>query len=249
MIADVTAADERHRVVGDQQFIVHSIVEPPRVESEVQLAQQPRVPSIIKWIENSHLDGRMAQKPQDLLIAGDRVTVIDEHANAHSAIRRAPKALGQHAAGFVAAKNIVLKIESSLSGIDQLHSELESVHADADDAKGRIALVFVGGAGKLLAKAGVLRVGERHGCGLGIIRTGRKPCATIEYCQGEQCRGMTADAPMRSTSLAHRRYSYWYAHAMVRLSCKIDAADSTPQSHAVPRLTGTIALIESANLT
>jgi len=30
-------------------------------------------------------------------------------------------------------------------------------------------------------------------------------------------RGMTADAPMRSTSLAHRRYSYWYAHAMVRL--------------------------------
>jgi hypothetical protein len=150
----------------------------------------------------------MAQQPQDLLIAGDRFGVIDEHAYAHPALCRTPKAVGQHAAGFVTAKNIVLKIESSLSGIDQLHSELESVHAGADDAKCRIALVFALGAGKLLAKAGVFRVSERHGCGLGKIRTGRKPCATAEYYQGEQRRGMTADAPMRSTSLADRRSSY-----------------------------------------
>jgi hypothetical protein len=128
----------------------------------------------------------MGQKPQDLLIAGDRFPVIDEQAHAHPAICRTLKAVGQHAAGLVAAKNIILKIESSLSGIDQLHSELESVHADADDPKCRIVPVFALRARKLLAKARVLRVAEGHGRGLGKTRAGRKPCATAENCYGEQ---------------------------------------------------------------
>jgi len=178
LIADVAAADERQRAVGHQQFIVHSIVEPRRVDEEVQPSYQPRVPAVRRRIENSHLDGRIHEQSQKLLVAGDPIPVIDQHTYAHPAVRGTLQAVGQHAARLVAAKYEVLKIERALGGIDHLHSELEAVDAGIDDAKCRIAAVLARRVRKLLTEAGALRMGERRGHGLGIIRTRWKPCAT-----------------------------------------------------------------------
>jgi hypothetical protein len=111
------------------------------------------------------------------------------------------KAVGQQAACLVTAKYIVLKIECSLSGIDHLLPETEAVHAGVDDSKCRIPLVFVRRTRKLLAEAGVLRTGERHGRSFGKIRAGRKPRATAENCRCEQ-RNATSDCALAGSASA-----------------------------------------------
>jgi hypothetical protein len=65
-----------------------------------------------------------------------------------------------------------LQVQGSLRGIDHLHPELKSVHANADDAKRRILPMIVRRAGKMLPEASVLGMRECHRRGLGNIRTG-----------------------------------------------------------------------------
>jgi hypothetical protein len=150
----------------------------------------------------------MVQKAQELLVAGDGIAVIDEHAYVHPTIRCTLKTVGQHAAGLVAAKYEVLKVESSLRRIDHLHSEPESVGADIDDPKSRKTGVFVLRARKLLAEAGLFRMSERHRRGFGKIRAGRKACATAEHGCGEQGCANADCALARGTSAANRRSYY-----------------------------------------
>jgi hypothetical protein len=147
----------------------------------------------------------MVQKPQDLLVAGDSIAVIDEHAYAHATLRCTPETVGQHAAGLVAAKYKVLKVESSLRRIDHLHPHPETVDADTDDPKCRKTAVLVHRARKLLAEAGVFRMSERHRRGFGEIRAGRKACATVEHGCGQQGCAKADCARARSTSAADRR--------------------------------------------
>jgi hypothetical protein len=51
-------------------------------------------------------------------------------------------------------------------------------------------------------------VSERHGCGLGKIRAGRKPRATAENCCGEHDYAMTDCTRERNATAANRRSSY-----------------------------------------
>ena len=69
----------------------------------------------------------MTQQPQNLFIACNRVAIVNEHANPHAAIRRPQQMVGQHAARFVAAKNIILKVEGSLRGVDYLCAGAKSI--------------------------------------------------------------------------------------------------------------------------
>jgi hypothetical protein len=178
------------------------------VENEIKVSQKAYMSPIRTRIENPHLDGRVVQKAQDLLVAGDSIGVIDEHAYAHPTIRCTLKTVGQHATGLVAAKYIVLKVESPLRRIDHLHSEPETIDADIDDPKSRKTGVFVQSARKLLGEGGLFRMNERHRCGFGEIRAGRKACAAAEHGCGEQGCANTDRARARETSAANRRSFY-----------------------------------------
>jgi len=65
-----------------------------------------------------------------------------------------------------------------------------------------------------LTEAGILRVGERRGCGLGIIRTGRKPRATVQERYRQQD-GPIAGALAPDASAVYRR-SLELEHAVIR---------------------------------
>ena len=76
----------------------------------------------------------------DLLIAGDRRAVIDEHPHTHPAIGRPHQRVGEQPPGFVAAKNEILKIQSLFGGIDHLRAGQESIDSDGDNSKCGIAV-------------------------------------------------------------------------------------------------------------
>src|SRR5260370_29500558 len=101
--------------------------------------------AVRRWIEDSQLDGIRLKQPQNLLITGDRVAIVDEHADTHAAIGSPQQVLGQHAARLVTSKNIILKVEGSLRGVDHLRAGSEPVRPDADDAKCRFARMLARG--------------------------------------------------------------------------------------------------------
>ena len=72
------SADERDRPVGDEQLVVHAVVEPAVAEGELDHAQQQVVSAITKRIENADGDIRLRGKREQLLIAGDTLGVIDQ---------------------------------------------------------------------------------------------------------------------------------------------------------------------------
>jgi hypothetical protein len=121
---------------------VHSIVKTPGVEHELQSPDESHVAAVSGWIVDSQL-GTMSHQPQNLLIAGNRVAVVDEYADTHAAIGSLQQVLGQHAPGLVASKNVILKVKSSLRGVDDLRAGPESIRADIDDTKRRLAGVLM----------------------------------------------------------------------------------------------------------
>lgn len=68
----------------------------------------------------------------DLVIAGDGVTIIYQQPYPHTAVVRLDHGLRQQSPGFVAAKNIILKVKRAYGGIDHLHSDQEPVTAHLD---------------------------------------------------------------------------------------------------------------------
>jgi hypothetical protein len=104
----------------------------------------------------------MIHQPKYLLVSGNRVAVVDEHADTHAAVGGAQQMIGQRAAGLVASENVVLKIEGPLRGVDYLYSRPESVRADAEHAECGFAWMLMSGARELVAENSILWVTESH---------------------------------------------------------------------------------------
>src|SRR5450755_862087 len=185
LIADIASSDERYCVVGDYQFVVHSIVEPRGVEEKLHASEERRMATIRERIENTDFDGMMSVERKDLFVARNSGPIVHQNAYAHAAIGRAQQRLGQQPARFIAAKNEILKIQGTFGSVDHLRPDQKPVDADRDDAKSRSPVVFLRRACKLSAETGFLRVSERDGDRLGKIGTRRKRCTARER-RGEE---------------------------------------------------------------
>jgi hypothetical protein len=80
------------------------------MEKKLQRPADGVVPSICERIKYPNFHLRVHRKGGDLLVSGKSIAVIDKDANTNSAIRRAQQAVSQQLAGFVTAKDEVLKI-------------------------------------------------------------------------------------------------------------------------------------------
>ena len=105
----------------------------------------------------------MRFKRCNLIVSGHRLAIVDQHTHTHAAIGRMQHGVGKQPAGFVAAKNEILKVECSFCGIDHLHSGQEPVGAYRNDAKSGVAVMFARRIFKLSAKPGLLGMSERRG--------------------------------------------------------------------------------------
>ena len=166
LIADISAADERNGIVDEQQLVVHSIVESGGVQHEFDRAPQVAVAAIDERIEYPNLDVWMCVQRADLLVARDRVAVVDQHPHPHATIGGPHQGIGEQPAGLVAAKDEILKIQRLLRGTDHLRAHQESINTDGDDSKSGIAVAPARGIVKLRAEVGLLGMSQRDGRGL-----------------------------------------------------------------------------------
>ena len=162
LVADIASADQRDRVVDDDQFVVHPVVEARIVEREFEHAQERGMTAITERVEYSNFNLPMSVQRHQLLIALNRFAVVDQHAHAHAAVGRPQHGLGQQLAGFVRAENKVLQIEGALGGIDHLDPRQIAVDTYRQQAEPGIAGVFARRVGILPAEARLLRLFERR---------------------------------------------------------------------------------------
>ena len=86
MIADIASADDRSRIVGDHQFVVHPVIQTPLVEQHLGAPQGFNVSAIGERIEYADLDAGIRRQGKNFFVAGGGVTVVDQHAYANAAI-------------------------------------------------------------------------------------------------------------------------------------------------------------------
>lgn len=122
----------------------------------------------------------MGVQGDDLLVAGDRGSVVDQHPHPHTAISGPQQSVGKESASLITTKDEVLKIQCLLGGIYHLCTDQKSVNADGYDAKRRIASVCDYCAGKLLSETGFLGMDERNGDGFWKAGAWRKRRASAQ---------------------------------------------------------------------
>ena len=65
-VADIASADDRRRIVGNHQLVVHAAVDPAEVSNEVESGPAP----VGEWVEQTDLDIGVGVEGGDNRIAG-----------------------------------------------------------------------------------------------------------------------------------------------------------------------------------
>ncbi len=108
LVADVSAADDRHRAVGGHRLVVHAVIQAQRVGHEAHGAGIPRGDRV----EQRDADIRVGIEQQECLVIGlPDPEVVQQQAHANAAVRRVQQFLDQQAAGFVRVPDVVLDVE------------------------------------------------------------------------------------------------------------------------------------------
>ena len=79
---------------------MHPVVEPGSGQPEFDGAKQFDVAAIDERVEYPDFDLRMRGQRSDLLVAVDRVTVVDQQPHAHAAVGGTQQRIGQQAGRF-----------------------------------------------------------------------------------------------------------------------------------------------------
>jgi hypothetical protein len=109
LIADIASANKRDCVVYDHQLVVHPVVEPRTTEHEFEGTEKHGMAAIRERVEYSNFNLRMIVQRHELFIDCNRLSIIDQHAHAYTAVGRSQHGLGQQLTGLILAKNKVLK--------------------------------------------------------------------------------------------------------------------------------------------
>ena len=134
-IGNVAPADERDRIVDDHQLVVHPVVEPPRLEQELEGAHRQQMAAIGERVEDADLDVRVSAERDQTLVAVERVAVVDQHAHPHPAVGCAQQRGGEQLPRRVLPKDEIFEIQRVLGRIDHLRAGEKAVDADRQQAK------------------------------------------------------------------------------------------------------------------
>jgi hypothetical protein len=178
------------------------------------------VSAIREWIEDANFHCRVAVQRDDSFITRHRGSVVDQHSYAYAAIGSPQQSLYHQTTGFVTAKDKVLKIQSSFSGIDHLHSGHQSVDAGGDDAKSGTLAMLMRRTHKPSAKPGVFRMREGHRRRLRKVSAGSEGCAASETRQRKDDKNISG----RCRVVPDRRRSGEFEHRSPERSQVVDAA-------------------------
>jgi hypothetical protein len=88
------------------------------------------VSAIPPGIEDADGDIRPSSKRQKPLIAGDRLTVVDQDSHPHAAPRRAHQSIGDQHSRLVVMEDVILQVERLSRPLYELQTQQQPVHTD-----------------------------------------------------------------------------------------------------------------------
>ena len=151
VVADIAAADDRRRIVGDHQLVVHAAVEPAEVDKEVE----PRPPPVAGRVEQSDFDIGMGVEGGFDRIAGLVVVgIVDEEPHPDPAIGRLHHPVDDDPAGRIAVPDVVLHVETALGQVGQRQTDDEGLARLAQEAEAGEARMRVDRRAEELAQPG-----------------------------------------------------------------------------------------------
>ena len=156
-VADIAAADDRRRIVGNHQLVVHAAVDPAEVENEVESGPAP----VGERVEQTDLDIGVGIEGGDDRIAGLVVGIVDKQAHPDPAIGRLHHAVDDDPASRIAVPDVVLHVEAALGQVGQRQTDNEGLASVAQEAEAGEARMLVGRWAEELAELGRRGVIER----------------------------------------------------------------------------------------
>ena len=157
LVADVASAGQCHGLIGNQQLVVHPVIEPGMMREVLDIPEQPHVAAIGPGVVNANLDVRHAGELKELFVATHRIGVIHEDAYADAARGGAFQSGPNGRAGLVPAEYVVLEIERLLGGINQLDASQKAIDAHGEDVESGLGAMVGHRRSKGRAQAGRAR--------------------------------------------------------------------------------------------
>jgi sulfur carrier protein ThiS len=143
-VGQVAPADDGERAVGDQQLVVHAVIQaavvPQRVEGPAERAFAPAGERVVQ----ANFDVRHRAQSEQQRVQADRVRVVDEQPHAHAALARVAQLAQQRAADAVVADQVGLHVDRRLRSAQQFEPRVEREVGLRQRAKSRLTGLRLG---------------------------------------------------------------------------------------------------------
>src|SRR5690606_20531181 len=160
-VTDVAPAGDEHLAVHDHQLVVHAVVDATELADLAEVFQHLAAQG--NGIEQPDLDVRMMVKGGDVEVPQTTADVIQQQPHPHAPVGRIEQALGDEAAGDIAAVDVVLHVEAVVGPVDHCQARGERGGAglhQAETGRPATALRLVGADGPADFRVGVRRHGK-----------------------------------------------------------------------------------------
>jgi hypothetical protein len=184
LVADVAAAGDGECIVGDEQLVVHPVIDAANVGCRREKASPRRESSARKRIEYPDFDIRVFAQMQEPPIFTHRIEIIHQNAHPHAAIRGQAHMIQQDPRGIVLVDDVVLNVERALGMVRERDEIGERLFARRQEVDTGQVLV------DLLARhdaAERRRLGVRQRFAVKFLDVARQADAAGQY-QGESHR-------------------------------------------------------------
>ena len=195
-VADIAAADDRRRIVGNHQLVVHAAVDPAEVDNEVENGPAP----VGERVEQTDLDTGVSIEGGFDGIAGLVKGIVHEESHPDAAVGCLHHAVEDDPAGNIAVPGVVLHVEASLGQVGQRETDDEGLAPVAQEAEAGEARMRVACRAEELAEPGRRSVRECRRYGARIVvgawrgahpaavrnpagRSGRPPTSDLSACR------------------------------------------------------------------
>ena len=118
---------------------MHTPVEAPKLSKATDHTAEDAAACTTERIEQTHFDAGMTGKADQCGIGAYRMKIVNQHADAHTALSRSDKMPGDDAHRFSVMDDVVLQIEAALRILDKRNAMLERSMSGTHQPKPRFA--------------------------------------------------------------------------------------------------------------
>ncbi len=193
-VADVAPAGDGDHAVGDEQLVVHAVVDSIDVAERTDESARQRFAQAAEGVEQPHFDVRRFGQCAQHRVGLRGEQVVDQQAHAHAALAGVAQQTQQQAPGGVVVDDVVLQVQTVAGAPNQLQARVQRIGAQRQQPEAGQVARRGGGPGDF----GQVACGRRRQRLGHRLRPGRRQCAAAGHCRrqqhGEQQRHRPAQA-------------------------------------------------------